>query len=96
MKLNAPTRFAGPPLLPLALVSTLLFAANLISAALLRRGAPFVTPFGDAEAARAFFATNPLAVKVSAPIPTALAVPSLKLPFAKVPPAKVMVALLLI
>src|SRR5207248_10784264 len=66
MKLNAPTRFAGPPLLPLALVYTLLFAANLISAALLRRGAPFVTPFGDAEAARAFFATNPLAVKVSA------------------------------
>jgi hypothetical protein len=33
---------------------------------LLRHGAPFVTPFGDAEAARAFFAANPLAVKVSA------------------------------
>jgi hypothetical protein len=66
MKLNPPTRFAGPPLTPLALVYTLLFAANIVSAALLRHGPLFVTPFGDAEAARAFFAGNPLAVKVSA------------------------------
>jgi len=66
MKPTSPVRFAGPPLLPLALVYTLLFAANLISAALLRRGTAFVTPFGDPEAARAFFAGNPLAVKVSA------------------------------
>jgi hypothetical protein len=66
MKLNPPTRFAGPPLTPLALVYTLLFAANMVAAALLRHGPLFVTPFGDAEAARAFFAGNPLAVKVSA------------------------------
>ncbi len=66
MKSTPPTRFAGPPLLPLAIVYTLLFVANIVSAVLLRHGAPFVTPFGDAEAARAFFAANPLAVKVSA------------------------------
>src|SRR5882724_2348211 len=66
MKPNYPTRFAGPPLTPVALVYTLLFAANLISAALLRHGAAFVTPFGDPESARAFFSGNPLALKVSA------------------------------
>ncbi len=66
MKPTSPTRFAGPPLLPLAIVHTLLFVANIASAVLLRHGPPFVTPFGDAEAARAFFAANPLAVKVSA------------------------------
>jgi hypothetical protein len=66
MKSNSTTRFAGPPLLPLALVHTLLFIASIASAVLLRHGAPFITPFGDAEAARAFFAANPLAVKVSA------------------------------
>jgi hypothetical protein len=66
MKSNSITRFAGPPLLLLAIVYTLLFVASFVSAALLRHGAPFVTPFGDAEAARAFFAANPLAVKVSA------------------------------
>src|SRR5713101_2303894 len=66
MKPTSPTRFAGPPLLPLAIVHTLLFVANIASAVLLRHGEPFITPFGDAEAARAFFAANPLAVKVSA------------------------------
>jgi hypothetical protein len=65
MKPIPPTRFAGPPLLPLAIVYTLLFIASIVSAVLLRHGAPFITPFGDAEAARAFFAANPLAVKVS-------------------------------
>ncbi len=66
MKPNPSTRFAGPPLLQLAMVYTLLFAASIVSAVLLRHGPPFVTPFGDAEAARAFFAANPFAVKVSA------------------------------
>ena len=66
MKPKSPTRFAGPPLLPLAIVYMLLFVASIVSAVLLRHGAPFVTPFGDGEAARAFFAANPLAVKVSA------------------------------
>jgi len=65
MKPTSPIRFAGPPLLSLAIVHTLLFIASIVSAALLRHGAPFITPFGDAEAARAFFSTNPLAVKVS-------------------------------
>ena len=66
MKPTSPTRFAGPSLLPLAIVHILLFIASMISAVLLRHGAPFITPFGDAEAGRAFFASNPLAVKVSA------------------------------
>ena len=67
MKLTSPTQFAGPRLLPLAIVHTLLFIASIASAVLLRHGAQFfVTPFGDAEAARAFFAANPFAVKVSA------------------------------
>src|SRR6266700_8414169 len=66
MKSLTSNRFAGPRLLPLAIVHTLLFVANILSVVLLRHGAPFVTPFGDAEAARAFFATNPLALKVSA------------------------------
>jgi len=66
MKSTNPTRFAGPPLSPLAVVYTGLFVASIVCAALLRHGAPFVTPFGDAEAARALFAANPFAVKVSA------------------------------
>jgi len=66
MKSTPQIRFAGPPLLPLAIVHTLLFIASIVSAVWLRHGAPFITPFGDAEAARAFFASNPLAVKVSA------------------------------
>src|SRR5882757_101638 len=66
MKPTSPTRFAGPPLLALAIVHTLLFVANIASTVLLRHGPSFVTPFGDAEAARAFFAANPLAVKLSA------------------------------
>jgi hypothetical protein len=66
MEPTLPTRFAGPPLMPLSIVYTLLFVANIASAVLLRHGPPFVTPFGDPEAARAFFAANPLALKVSA------------------------------
>jgi hypothetical protein len=66
MKPSIPTRFAGPPLTPLALVYTLLFVANIACAGLLRHGVPFVSPFSDAEAARAFFAANPLAIKVGA------------------------------
>jgi len=66
MEPTSSTRFAGPPLLPLAIVHVLLFVANIASAVLLRHGPPFVTPFGDAEAARAFFAASPLAVKTSA------------------------------
>src|SRR6266849_4295934 len=66
MKPNPSTRFAGPPLLQLAMVYTLLFAASIVSAVLLRHGPPFVTPFGDAEAERASFAASPFALKMSA------------------------------
>lgn len=66
MKPTPATRFAGPALLPLAVVYTLLFVTSIASAVLLRHGPSFVTPFGDAEAARAFFAASPFAVKVSA------------------------------
>src|SRR6266700_4075856 len=66
MKSLTSNRFAGPRLLPVAIVYTLLFFANIVSAVLLRHGPSFVTPFGDAEAARAFLAANPLAVKLSA------------------------------
>ena len=66
MKPTSPTRFAGPLLLPIAIVHTLLFVASIASAFLLRHGPSFVTPFGDAEAARAFFAANSFAVKLSA------------------------------
>jgi hypothetical protein len=66
MKPTSPARFAGPALLPLAIVHTLLFAANIASLVLLRHGPPFVTPFGDAEAARVSFAASPLAVQLSA------------------------------
>jgi len=66
MKPTSPTRFAGPSLLPLAIVHILLFVANIASAVLLRHGPSFVTPFGDAEAARASFAASPFALKMSA------------------------------
>jgi len=41
MKPTSPTRFAGPALLPLAIVHTLLFVANIASAVLLRHGPSF-------------------------------------------------------
>jgi hypothetical protein len=66
MKPYPTTRFAGPSLLLVATIHQLLFAANLIFAALLRHGAPFATQFSDSAAVRAFFADNPLAVKVGA------------------------------
>ena len=57
--------FRGPSLILLATVHILLFASGLVAAATLRHGAPFVTPFAPAEAARQFFAQNPTAVRVS-------------------------------
>jgi len=58
--------FAGPPLLPVAIVHTLLFAASLVAGALLMHGPAFVNPYGDAEASRRFFADNPQALRVAA------------------------------
>lgn len=58
-------RFRGPSLILLALAHILVFAAGLVTAALLRHGAPYVTPFAPAEQVRLFFAQNPPAVRVS-------------------------------
>jgi hypothetical protein len=56
---------AGPPLLLLALVHVLLFAASLVAGALLRHGSAYVNPYAAAEVVRDFFAQNPTAVRVS-------------------------------
>ncbi len=61
-----PRSHAGPPLLLPALSYTLLFAANLVAAALLRYGAAFISPYAPAEAVQKFFAENPQAIRVSA------------------------------
>lgn len=57
-------RFRGPSLTLLAVVHILLFVASLVAAAALRHGTPFITPFAAADAQRAFFAQNPLAVQL--------------------------------
>lgn len=59
------SRFRGPSLIPLATVHILLFATGLATAAALRHGAPYVTPFATADALRSFFAQSPAAVRVS-------------------------------
>lgn len=58
-------RFRGPSLILLALAHILVFAAGLVTAAILRRGTPYVTPFAPAEQVRLFFAQSPPAVRVS-------------------------------
>jgi len=58
-------RFRGPSLILLGIVHILLFAAGLVTAAVLRHGAPYVNPFANAETVRAFFQQNPTAVRVS-------------------------------
>jgi hypothetical protein len=57
--------FHGPSLILLGSVHILLFAANLVAAAVLRHGAPYVNPFAAAETVRAFFALNPSAGRIS-------------------------------
>ena len=57
-------RFRGPSLIPLAIVHILLFVAGLASAAMLRHGASYVTPFAPAEQLRLFFAGNLSATRV--------------------------------
>ena len=58
-------RFHGPSLILLATAHILLFAAGLASAAVLRHGATFVSPFSQAETLRSYFAQSPTAVSVS-------------------------------
>jgi len=57
--------FRGPSLILLATVHVLLFVAGLVAAATLRHGAPYVTPFGSAEALRSFLELSPEAVRIS-------------------------------
>jgi hypothetical protein len=67
MKRDTPIRpFAGPPLLPVGTIYTLLVTASLVAGALLKHGPALVNPFGDAEASRRFFADNPQALRVAA------------------------------
>jgi hypothetical protein len=61
-----PRRFAGPPLLPVALVHVLLFAASLAVGAILRHGSSYANPYGPIEDAQRFFSTNPDALRWSA------------------------------
>jgi len=63
MKTNS--RFRGPSLILLATVHVLLFVAGLVAGAMLRHGAPYVTPFAAAEKLRAFLELSPTAVRVS-------------------------------
>lgn len=63
--IKAIPRFRGPSLILLVIVHILVFAAGLVAAALLRHGAPYVTPFAPAEQVRLFFAQSPTAVGVS-------------------------------
>ncbi len=65
MKASPRFPFRGPSLILLAIVHILLFVAGLVAAATLRHGAPYVTPFGSAEALRSFLELSPAAVRVS-------------------------------
>jgi hypothetical protein len=56
---------AGPSLLALAIVHTLLVAASIVAGALLKHGATVVNPYSPAEEARRFFADNPVSIRVS-------------------------------
>ena len=56
---------AGPSLLTLAIVYTLLVAASIISGLLLKHGLAVINPYSPAEEARRFFSENPLALRVS-------------------------------
>jgi hypothetical protein len=51
-------------LILLATVHILLFVANIAAVAALRHGAPYVNPFAPAAAFSAYFALNPVAVRV--------------------------------
>jgi hypothetical protein len=59
------TRFRGPSILLLAAAHILLLVTSLVVAAVLRHGAPYVTPFASADQIRLFFVQNPMAVRVS-------------------------------
>ena len=56
--------FRGPSLLLLAVVHIVIFVANLVAAAALRHGAPYVNPFAAGEAIQAFFLQQPAATRI--------------------------------
>ena len=58
-------RFRGPSLILVAIAYILVLAAGLVSGALLRHGAAFVTPFAPAVKLQAFLALSPTAARVS-------------------------------
>jgi len=68
-------QFRGPSLILLGIIHILLFAANLVTAAVLRHGAPFVNPFAAAETVRTFFQQNPTADRISSFLMFASAIP---------------------
>ncbi|HEX4810394.1 MAG TPA: hypothetical protein VH325_15765 [Bryobacteraceae bacterium] len=59
-------RFAGPPLLSLAVVHVLLFVASQAVGIILRHGPSYANPYGPIEDARRFFTANPEALRWSA------------------------------
>jgi hypothetical protein len=58
------SRFRGPSLILLVIVHIVIFVSNIVVAAALRHGAPYVNPFAPARAVSAFFVENPTAVRV--------------------------------
>lgn len=67
------TRHVGPPLLPLALISSALFAASLVVGA--TGGGPFPSPYDHARDEIAFFSAHTTTVQVAATLQFASAVP---------------------
>jgi hypothetical protein len=65
MKLNSQSRHAGPPLILLAAVHILLFAAVLVAGSVMRHGAGYVNPYTSSQAVQEFFANSPQATRVS-------------------------------
>ncbi len=57
-------RFRGPSLILLAVVHILIFAAGLVSVAMLRHGAPYINPYAPADAIKAFLLQNSTAVRI--------------------------------
>lgn len=70
---SAGRRQPGPPLLPLALISTALFVASLVVGA--AGGGPFPSPYDSAHEVTAFFAAHRTTVQVAATLQFASAVP---------------------
>lgn len=66
MQRTNPWKHAGPPLLLLAVVHIVLFAAGLVAAGVLRHGAAYVNPYDPVEAVQQFFASSPEAVRLNA------------------------------